>query len=140
MDTSPDPQVSKSNSSSNTDTRAKPLASGSLANQLIDMAKQAYSNKQLKRGANEVIKALNKNKAAFVVLAADCDPLEIVLPIPHLCEDKDVPYIFVPSKAKMGRACGVSRPCIAFAVLENRNSSLTDQIDALKIKIEAAMT
>ena len=34
----------------------------------------------------------------FVVLAADAEPLEILLHLPLLCEDKNVPYVFVPSK------------------------------------------
>jgi hypothetical protein len=35
-----------------------------------------------------------------------------------LCEDKNVPYVFVPSKVALGRACGVSRPVIAASVSE----------------------
>ena len=41
------------------------------------------------------------------------EPLEILLHIPLLCEDKNVPYVFVRSKQALGRACGVSRPVIA---------------------------
>ena len=33
-----------------------------------------------------------------MVLAADAEPLEILLHIPLLCEDKNVPYVFVRSK------------------------------------------
>jgi U4/U6 small nuclear ribonucleoprotein SNU13 len=33
-----------------------------------------------------------------VVLAADTEPLEILLHLPLLAEDKNVPYVFVPSK------------------------------------------
>lgn len=31
-------------------------------------------------------------------MAADAEPLEILLHLPLLCEDKNVPYVFVPSK------------------------------------------
>ncbi len=31
-------------------------------------------------------------------MAADTEPLEILLHLPLLCEDKNVPYVFVPSK------------------------------------------
>ena len=41
-------------------------------------------------------KTLNRGKASFIVMAADTEPLEIVLHIPLLCEDKNIPYVFVP--------------------------------------------
>eukprot|EP00121_Abeoforma_whisleri_P001711 Awhi_evm2s1525 len=50
-------------------------------------------------------------------MAADTEPLEILLHLPLVCEDKNVPYVFVPSKQLLGRACGVSRPVISCAVL-----------------------
>ena len=46
-------------------------------------------------------------------MAADTEPLEILLHLPLLAEDKNVPYVFVPSKQALGRACGVSRPVIS---------------------------
>ncbi len=52
----------------------------------------------MRKGANEATKTLNRGQAEFVVLAADAEPLEILLHIPRLCEDKNVPYVFVRSK------------------------------------------
>lgn len=37
-------------------------------------------------------------------MAADAEPLEILLHLPLLCEDKNVPYVFVPSKVCTSRA------------------------------------
>ncbi|MFN9907739.1 MAG: ribosomal L7Ae/L30e/S12e/Gadd45 family protein, partial [bacterium] len=42
----------------------------------------------MKKGANESTKALNRGLADLVVLAADTEPLEIILHLPLLCEDK----------------------------------------------------
>lgn len=81
-------------------------------------------------------KSLNKNSSQLVILAADADPIEIVLHIPLLCEDKDVPYVFVPSKTALGRACGVSRPVIACSILKNDSSDLSNALDALKTRVE----
>jgi len=69
-------------------------------------------------------------------MTADTEPLEILLHLPLLCEDKNVPYVFVPSKQALGRACGVSRPVIAASVTTNEGSELKTQIQALKIEIE----
>ena len=71
-----------------------------------------------------------------MVLAADAEPLEILLHLPLLCEDKNVPYVFVPSKVALGRACGVSRPVISCSVTSNEASQLKDQIISMKDNIE----
>ena len=50
--------------------------------------RQAALQKQLRKGANESTKALNRGIAEIVMLAADTEPLEILLHLPLLCEDK----------------------------------------------------
>ena len=116
--------------------KAYPLADAQLQVTILDLTQQACNYKQLKKGANEATKSLNRGIAEFVVLAADAEPLEILLHLPLLCEDKNVPYVFVLSKLALGRACGVSRPVIACAVTSNEASQLKDQIVQLKDKIE----
>ena len=116
--------------------KAFPLADAQLSNKLIDLVQQASHYKQLKKGANEATKTLNRGIAEFIVLAADTEPLEILLHIPLLCEDKNVPYVFVPSKTALGRACGVSRPVVACSVTTNDGSELKSQIESAKVEIE----
>ena len=72
----------------------------------------------------------------LIVMAADAEPLEILLHLPLLCEDKNVPYVFVPHKQALGRACGVSRPVIACSITSNEGSQLKNQIQQLKDAIE----
>lgn len=69
-------------------------------------------------------------------MAADAEPLEILLHLPLLCEDKNVPYVFVRSKQALGRACGVSRPIIACSVTSNEGSQLKPQITTIQQEIE----
>ncbi|GAU90204.1 hypothetical protein RvY_02655 [Ramazzottius varieornatus] len=116
--------------------KAYPLADPTLTNKVMNVCQQAVSYKQLKKGANEATKALNRGIAELIVLSADAKPLEILLHLPLLCEDKNVPYIFVRSKAALGRACGVSRPVIACAVLASEGSQLKSQIQDLQSQIE----
>ena len=47
-----------------------------------------------------------------------------------------MPYIFVPSKIALGRACGVSRAIIAASVIINEVSDLAPQINTIKTAIE----
>lgn len=116
--------------------KAYPLADSSLTITILDLVKQAVNYKQVKKGANEATKALNRGIAEFVVLTADTEPLEILLHLPLLCEDKNVPYVFVPSKTALGRACGMSRPVVACAVTVNEGSQLKPQIQSLQQSIE----
>lgn len=89
-------------------------------------------------------------------MAADATPLEILLHLPLLCEDKNVPYVFIRSKQgntkmfifgfeqvltnyvlkALGRACGVSRPVIACSVTLNEGSQLKPQIQSIQLEIE----
>ena len=94
---------------------------------------------QLKKGANEATKTLNRGVSEIIVLAADTSPLAIVLHLPLLCEDKNVPYVYVPSKTALGRACGVSRAVIAASITTNEASDLSGQIRSLKDKVERLM-
>ncbi|VTJ76917.1 Hypothetical predicted protein, partial [Marmota monax] len=91
---------------------------------------------QLRKGANEATKTLNRGISEFIVMAADAEPLEIILHLPLLCEDKNVPYVFVHSKQALGLACGVSRPVIACSVIIKEGSQLKQQIQSIQQSIE----
>lgn len=69
----------------------------------------------------------------------DTEPIEILLHLPLLCEDKNVPYVFVPSKTALGRACGVSRPVIAASITTNEARELKGQIDTIKVRFSRAL-
>ena len=116
--------------------KAFPLADPALANKILDLIQQASHYKQLKKGANEATKTLNRGISEFIILTADTEPIEILLHLPLLCEDKNVPYVFVPSKQALGRACGVSRSVIACSVTTNEGSELKPQINSIKLEIE----
>ncbi|KAI5296477.1 RNA binding protein snu13, partial [Ascosphaera acerosa] len=53
--------------------------------------------------------------------------------------DKNVPYVYVPSKMALGRACGVSRAVIAVSITSNEASDLNGQIQTLKNNVERLM-
>ena len=91
-------------------------------------------------------------------MTADTEPIEILLHLPLLCEDQarissfcslgltadifscqNVPYVYVPSKTALGRACGVTRPVIAASVTTNESNELNSQITTIKNAIEKLM-
>eukprot|EP01126_Amoeba_proteus_P008494 TRINITY_DN1314_c0_g1_i1.p1 TRINITY_DN1314_c0_g1~~TRINITY_DN1314_c0_g1_i1.p1 ORF type:complete len:127 (+),score=22.19 TRINITY_DN1314_c0_g1_i1:123-503(+) len=116
--------------------KAYPLAGADLTLTILELVTQAANHKQIKKGANEATKTLNRGICEIIIMAADVEPIEVVLHLPLLCEDKNVPYVFVPSKDVLGRSCGVSRPVIAVAITTSEGSDLTDQINQLKDEIE----
>jgi len=118
---------------------AWPVADAALTQEILDIVQQASHYRQLKKGANEATKTLNRGISEIIILAADTSPLAILLHLPLLCEDKNVPYVYVPSKTALGRACGVSRAVIATSITTNEASDLMNQIRSLKDKVERLM-
>ena len=57
--------------------KAYPLADAALTKEILDLVQQAANYKQLRKGANEATKTLNRGIAEFVVMAADAEPLEV---------------------------------------------------------------
>ena len=117
-------------------SKAFPLADAALTSSILDLVQQANNYKQLKKGANEATKTLNRGITELIILAADTEPLAILLHLPLLCEDKNVPYVFVPSRVALGRACGVSRSVISCSILSNESSQIKSQLNAVKDQIE----
>lgn len=76
--------------------KAFPLADAELTVALLDLVNQATNYKQTKKGANEATKTLNRGISEMIIMSADAEPIEILLHLPLLCEDKNVPYVFVP--------------------------------------------
>jgi ribosomal protein L7Ae-like RNA K-turn-binding protein len=114
-------------------TRILSLLRGSSISLSPRLTAPRFVSAQLINRANEATKTLNRGICEFIILTADVEPIEIVLHLPLLCEDKNVPYVFLPSKTALGRACGVSRPVIAASVTTNEARELNAQILAVKV-------
>lgn len=46
----------------------------------------------------------------IVIIAADISPIDVLSHLPTLCEERGIPYIFVPSREAIGGACKTKRP------------------------------
>uniref|UniRef100_A0A8C6M8S9 H/ACA ribonucleoprotein complex subunit 2 n=1 Tax=Nothobranchius furzeri TaxID=105023 RepID=A0A8C6M8S9_NOTFU len=98
--------------------KAYPLADATLTKTILDLVQQASNYKQLRKGANEATKTLNRGIAEFIVMAADAEPLEIILHLPLLCEDKNVPMLgskWEPIRSSIRQEPGISRHALGFA-------------------------
>lgn len=90
--------------------------------ELADKAYEAVENVRdkgkLRKGTNETTKAIERKRAVLVVIAEDVDPVEIVAHLPPLCDEKGIPYIYVPSKRELGAAAGIDIGAAAISIVE----------------------
>ena len=90
---------------------------------MSDEIEQAYQKIELartsgkiKKGANEVTKAVERGTAKLVAIANDVTPKEIIMHLPLLCKEKGITCIEVGSKADLGAAAGLTLGTAAVAV------------------------
>ncbi len=89
-----------------------------LVTATLEVVKLVRTSGKLKKGVNEVIKAIERGQAKFVAIAEDVDPPEIVAFLPTLCDEKKIPYVYVPSKEELGKAAGLNVKASSVAVVE----------------------
>lgn len=89
-----------------------------LANKTLEALAIAKTTGKLRKGVNESTKAIERGIAKLVVMAEDVTPEEILMHIPVLCEEKQVPYTYVKSKEELGKASGIDVPTSTIAIVE----------------------
>jgi large subunit ribosomal protein L7Ae len=89
--------------------------------EIVDAAYEALSiaskSGVVKKGTNEATKAVERSQAKLVVIAEDVDPPEVIAHLPLLCDERKIPYVFVPDKNKLGNAVGIDVSCAAACIL-----------------------
>ena len=108
-----------------------------LSEKALQVVQVAKDSGKVRKGTNESTKAVERAVARLVLIAEDVDPPQVVAHIPILCEERKIPYLFVPSKLDLGRAAGIDVCCAAVTVLEAGEGArslkeVTDSIDQLK--------
>lgn len=90
----------------------------------------------------ECVKSIRKSPAAtpaslgsgqipngIVILAADISPMDVISHIPVLCEDHNIPYIYVPSRAELGAAGNTKRPTSVVMLTPKASSKKDDKTE-----------
>jgi len=73
---------------------------------------------KIKKGTNETTKAVERGVAKLVLIAEDVEPPQVVAHLPILCEERKIPYLFVPSKLDLGRSAGIEVGSAAISIIE----------------------
>jgi large subunit ribosomal protein L7Ae len=77
----------------------------------------------IRKGTNETTKAVERGQAKLVVIAEDVDPPEVVAHLPLLCEERKIPFVFVPSKEKIGSAVGIDVSAASVCIVKEGDAT-----------------
>jgi large subunit ribosomal protein L7Ae len=89
-----------------------------IADKVLQLVQVARETGKVRVGTNEVTKSSERSEAKLVVMAEDVDPAEILVHIPMLCEEKHIPYLYVPKKQRLGQVAGLAKSAASVAVVE----------------------
>lgn len=102
-----------------------------LVSPIYEALRVAHQSGKVKKGTNEVTKAIERGISKLVVIAEDVEPPEVVAHLPILCEERGAAYAFVPSKQELGKALGIDVTSAAAAILDAGDAQhIVDQIVA----------
>ncbi len=114
-----------------------------IPKELVDAAYEALQiatqTGSVRKGTNETTKAVERGQARLVVMAEDVDPPEVVAHLPILCDERKIPYVFVPSKKKLGSSTGIDVPAASACIVDVGDAvslikEISSRIEELKKK------
>ncbi|MBS3151181.1 50S ribosomal protein L7Ae [Candidatus Woesearchaeota archaeon] len=93
-----------------------------LSDKALGAIEVARSTGKIKKGTNEVTKAVERGVAKLVVVAQDTKPEEVIMHLPILCEEKNILCIPVATKEELGAAAGLQLGCASVAITSEGDS------------------
>jgi len=88
-----------------------------LAGKLYQLVERVKSDGKLKKGSNEVTKSVERSEPKLVIAASDVEPQEIIMHLPVLCKEKEVPFVIVPKREELGASAGLPVSTAVIAVV-----------------------
>ena len=107
-----------------------------VANAAYEALQIATRTGSVRKGTNETTKAVERGQAKLVVIAEDVDPPEVVAHLPILCDARKIPFVYVPSKAKLGAAVGIDVQSAAVCIIETGEAA--DLVKEIILRVQRA--
>ena len=85
---------------------------------VLEAIELAKATGKIRKGTNEVTKALERGIAKLVAYAKDASPPEIVMHIPMLAKEKGIPCYEIPTKEELGASAGIEVPTASVAIVQ----------------------
>ena len=109
------------------------MAGKEIEKEMVEKVYQAIegarSTGKIRKGTNEVTKAVEKGNAKLVAIAKDVNPPEIVMHIPLICKEKGIPCVQVGNREELGAAAGLGVATTSVAVMtEGESKALVEEI------------
>src|SRR5918994_1772285 len=89
-----------------------------LVSAVYEAVRLAKQSGKVRKGTNETTKAIERGVSKLVVIAEDVEPPEVVAHLPILCEERNAPFIFVPSKQQLGASLGIDVGSAAATIVD----------------------
>lgn len=72
----------------------------------------------------------------LAVIAGDISPIDVITHVPVLCEEANIPYVFVPSKEDLGASSGCKRPTSCVLISLKSGSALEGDVGKVTAAIK----
>jgi H/ACA ribonucleoprotein complex subunit 2 len=80
---------------------------------------------------------VRKGDKGICVIAGDLSPIDVISHLPVLCEDNDVPYIYVNSKEALGLAGQTKRPTSCVLIMKGSDAEQKEKYQELFTKVKS---
>ncbi|CAI49921.1 50S ribosomal protein L8e [Natronomonas pharaonis DSM 2160] len=89
-----------------------------LEDDALEALEVARDTGSVKKGTNETTKAVERGNAELVFVAEDVSPEEVVMHLPEIATEKEIPYVFVGTQDDIGHAAGLQVGSAAAAIVD----------------------
>ena len=105
-----------------------------LKDKQLKILEKVQKTGKIRIGINECTKAIERGTAKLIIMAEDISPPEIVMHLPALCEEKNIPYSYSPTKKELGEKAGIGIGASAIALIDEGEAKkeLVDLVKKLK--------
>lgn len=105
-----------------------------LQEDALEALEVARDTGSVKKGTNETTKAIERGNAALVFIAEDVSPEEVVMHLPELADEKEIPFLFVETQDEIGQAAGLEVGSAAAAIVDAGEAD--SQVEDIASKLE----
>ncbi len=108
-----------------------------IADKAYEALEIARDTGKIGKGTNEVTKAIERGNALLIIIAEDIDPPEIAAHLQVLADEKEIPYVYLPTKDELGEAAGLNVGTASASIIDAGEadeliSEVVEKVEELK--------
>ena len=105
-----------------------------LKDKQLKILEKVKKTGKIRIGINECTKAAERGTAKLILIAEDVTPPEIVMHLPVLCQEKNIPLSYNATKKELGEKVGIGVGTSAVALIDEGGAKkeLLDLVKKLK--------